>query len=306
MKRLLLSMLVMLSALPAGCGAEPGPIGPPEELPYAVAKSGSSGSGSSGSGSGFISAPTTNRQVKPEDVFTRLWGNGTAAQGNVNLKYLAFSVEASQTAQGIQGSFFVANSVVGLSFWGAITGGRMTYSANGTREAVLTGVLTNLTPFTLRVTDTNSDNDGDTFALTAPGAPQAELLLPFSGQVFQGDARIVRALDPEFGLQQPMGFRFDPEIGLFVSNADRIPEILSLFEPVPDNVIQVIPPDPVMDFQRNRPGGLLTTPGTQINVPGLFGVEPYVKPIFDQDFFPNNNDLKGFGGNSNSGQRLKL
>ena len=68
-------------------------------------------------------------------------------------------------------------------------------------------------------------------------------------------------------------------------------------------VLELTPPEPIIDFQRNREGGMLQPPGKENNVPQ--GEDPFITPYFDPEGFPFNNEIGeddgGNGGNGNSG-----
>jgi uncharacterized membrane protein YgcG len=265
--------------------------------------------GASSSGFKAVSVAQVQNARPVSSTIAHVWANGSARSIVGPNQTFSFSIEANedQATGTIFGQFFLADSIDNVSFQGTFNGGDIIPAGNGSsaRIAMLTGVEGRGAAVTMSLVDANSARVSDTIRVFIPG------LLDFTGRVFRKDIRIVRAATPTNdvfnmanGFQNvPAGTTFDSPIGLFVFNADAVPQ-RGPQEPIPPAVIEIVPPDPIIDFQRNREGGMLLPPGSVNNVPQ--GVRPFVRPPFNPQAFPNNNQIGlttsgGSGGSGGSG-----
>jgi hypothetical protein len=228
--------------------------------------------------------------VAPQDTVVRLYANGTAQASSPTspTQFLSFSIEATQdplTGRTL-GTLFLADSQNNHSFIGAIQTG--TLVRNGTTGVGdLDGVIGRQVAFHMHIVDNNSDGVADTLDFSV-----AQNIFSFSGAVIAKDIRIVRAARPVEPFElAPVGTQFDSAIGLYVVNDDFFghprPDIL------PEDIIDLTPPEPIIDFQRNALGGLRLPPGSADNVPGANApIDPFLTPLQDPNAFPNNNQIK--------------
>jgi hypothetical protein len=206
------------------------------------------------------------------------WGSTRSAAG----RDIHFSIEATDDPLvGTTGTFFVVDTAIDTTFLGSIDGGHFTHQANGSGTAPMTGFLARGTPATFVLTDANAADNLDTFEMHVPG------LIDFKGNVIHGDIRVALAVRPPekepSNFAPPDGFAFDSQIGLFVSDADTGDKhILGHQIPIPEPVLQTTRPEPVMDYQRNRLGGVLTSAGDDDNtLDAIPGVKPMIKNLTD-------------------------
>jgi hypothetical protein len=190
------------------------------------------------------------------------FGQARDAQGDV----WAFSMSTGHEAGGLPSGFFLmANSIRNVTLFGTITGGILTHTDSGGGTAQITGLLSSGQPITLSVSDLNSAAVPDTFQFQVQNGPS------FTGDYFFGGARVLRARPVVLGTEPAPGYRFDPAIGLYIVAADLDAEA-SPPEALPDDrAIEVVRPDPVIDFRADDQGGYVLPPGAPNNVPPASG-----------------------------------
>lgn len=239
---------------------------------------------------------TTGEPLEAEDVLLRVFANGTARTTGRNPQFLSFSIQATEDPEtGLTlGTLFMSDSINNQSFFGAMTAGNITHASaqapgNSGGTATFTGVLARGTAFTLTVTDRNSATQRDTLTFNVPGQR-----FSFTGEVFRKDIQIVRAARPmEPYDEAPLNTWFDHAIGMYLLADDAIRRARGPQEPKPPRVIDLTPPEPIIDFQRNRLGGLVQPPGWFDNVPNANpDIDPFVTPYYDPEGFPNNNEIE--------------
>lgn len=173
----------------------------------------------------------------------------------------AFSTAFGQTPAGaVAGTFLMANSLTNKTYFGTISSGAITLNPGGGGLADMTGTLTTGASITLRFTDANSASAWDTFFFQT-GATS------FTGEVRHGVIRLLRARPLAGGTANQTGFTFDSRMGLFIYAADLTAERLPAPEPLPVDVLEVTPPNPVIDFRADQPGGYTMEPGGINNTP---------------------------------------
>lgn len=163
-------------------------------------------------------------------------------------------------AGNVSGTFLLANSLRNQTLVGTLTGGTFTRNAGGGGVAELTGTLSTGVAITLRLTDANSPVNRDILHFQTGSQT-------FTGEVRHGGIRLMRTLPLAHGTENHSGFRFDPRIGLFILQGDLDGELAPAPEILPAAVLEVVRPDPVINFKADQVGGSTNPPGSDDNVP---------------------------------------
>jgi uncharacterized membrane protein YgcG len=248
-------------------------------------------------------APVSVQQqaLRDRDILQRLFANGTARSTNPAsvTQFLSFSFQATRDNRAglTLGTLFFSDSINNVSVIGAMQSGNIVVRPGGGGTATFRGIIGRQRPFTLTVEDRASATQPDTFTFDAPG------VFTFSGAVIRKDIQIVRAARPMRPYnERPAGTTFAHDIGMWLLNADFNGRKPGPQQPIPTEVIELVPPEPIIDFQRNRLGGQVRMPGSENNQPGAIGdIEAFVTPYYDPDGFPRNNQLNNTGGTGTGG-----
>lgn len=238
-----LSPAVPLAAgLLAGCGTAPGPAAPPLAEPP-----------------GHRSLQHAEVPVDMNALDTRLYCAATAMSDAG--AWWSCSMSIGQVSGGVpSGTFLMADSLSNKSLRGTITAGTITRLSGGGGTATLSGTLTTGAPITFSLTDANDAIARDRLAFDTGG-------LSYLGEVRHGAVRILRALPLSHGATNHPDFRFDSRIGLFIPATDLDAEAAPPPEPLPVRVLEVVRPNPVIDFMEDQLGGYTSEPGSDENVP---------------------------------------
>jgi hypothetical protein len=195
------------------------------------------------------------------DLYTYASG---VARGSRPDDHWAFSICADQPRGGVPtGEVLIVSSIRNITYFGNITGGRVTQAPVGGGISELTGTLTTGQTFSVKLTDANSTINRDELEFSVSNG------VTFSnGSVYHGVVRTMRARPEAGGTLPAPGFRFDSQCGLFMFDDDARREVKPLDEPVDPRVLEVTRPDPVFDFREDDLGGYIQAPGSGDNVPG--------------------------------------
>lgn len=191
----------------------------------------------------------------------RAFINGEAKSTTAN-DWWGCSASIGRDAAGVvAGTILLANSIQNRTLLGTISGGTFTRNTTtGGGTAAMTGTLTTGAALTITVVDRNSATLFDTITFSTGSTS-------FTGEVRHGGVRFMRTLPLSHGTTNHTGFRFDPRIGLFIVIQDLDGELIPPPEVLPATVLEVVRPDPVIDFQTDEQGGRTNPPGSDDNQP---------------------------------------
>ena len=127
--------------------------------------------------------------------------------------------------------------------------------------ANLVGQLTSGEIIRIKVRDRNHRTLPDEFSFTVKNGRS------FAGTLYHGGVRILNTRPERSGTRNAPGYTFDPQIGLFISNADLTREKAPPPGNTDPNILQVVRPDPIIDFRKDDRGGYDDEPGADNNVP---------------------------------------
>ena len=204
--------------------------------------------------------PAGQPEPIPEGLEIRAYAHGMARLGNARQWSFAMSIgyEADKTPKG---TFLIVSSIDNVTLFGTVTGGTVSRNAGGGGIATFTGVCTTGQSITITATDQNSPTVQDRFNFTVTGGPN------FAGAVYNGDVRLLRARPERRGRSQPSGYQFESRIGLYILQQDLLDERKPPDEKVHIQAIELVHPEPVIDFREDDEGGYLNSPGSADNVP---------------------------------------
>lgn len=208
---------------------------------------------------GPLSVQHTSVPVDMNALDLRLYVNGEARSTTDD--WWGCSMSVGRDAAGVvTGTFLLANSLQNRTLFGTVTGGSFSRNTGGGGTVQLTGTLTTGASISLTLVDANSASVRDTVTFQTGTTS-------FTGQVRHGGVRLMRTLPLSHGTTNHPGFRFDPRIGLFCVQTDLDGELAPPSEVLPPRVLEVVRPDPVIDFKSDQEGGTTSPPGSDDNVP---------------------------------------